>query len=69
MRYLALLALLGGCGWDITRPPQRCYWKYTKFAAVTDTVWNRVPNNGNPAWTPYVLVTRDLPSDSTRECP
>lgn len=61
---LLAIVVLTGCP-DITRPPQRCYWKYTAFGLQTDTVWNTIPG-GSP---PFILVTRTMPTDSVRVCP
>lgn len=68
MTKLAMLFLLTGCA-DLTIPPQRCFWRYTEIGFRTDTLWNTVPDNGDPAWRPYWLVGREVPTDSVRQCP
>lgn len=65
---LLVALLLTGCDWQRFAPGDKCWWQRSNPAVVTDTVWNQTPDSGNPAWRPFLLVSRQVWADSTRVC-
>lgn len=65
---VSLFAFVSACDWQALSPGDKCWWQRSNPAVVTDTIWNTTPDTGDPSWRPYLLVGRQVWTDSARVC-